>query len=118
VNAVEKKQKGITVRHNEDVINTFMGLSALNGTNAAEVLRGLIEQYIAKHRGAAAKKLTEDDPLDTGAPNTEMPKADEEHDDAYFAEMFKIPEDTRASIESGSSAPQASVVRSKKSYTR
>jgi hypothetical protein len=55
----KKQQKGITVRHDENVINTFMGLSALNGTNAAEVLRGYIEQYIDDHKDAAAKKLSE-----------------------------------------------------------
>jgi hypothetical protein len=55
----EKKQKGITVRHDEDIINTFMGLSTLNGTNAAEVLRGCIERYINDHKDAAAKRLSE-----------------------------------------------------------
>lgn len=57
--AADKKQKGITVRHDEDVINTFMGLSALNGANAAEVLRAFIERYINENKNAAAKRLSQ-----------------------------------------------------------
>jgi hypothetical protein len=54
-----KKQKGLTVRHDADVMNTFMGLCALNGSSAAEVLRNFINDYVDSHKDAAAKKLSD-----------------------------------------------------------
>ncbi|MDR1652027.1 MAG: hypothetical protein LBR87_09600 [Synergistaceae bacterium] len=52
-----KKLKALSVRHDEEIINAFMGIAATNGTSAAEVLRRCIEKYILEHKEDAARKL-------------------------------------------------------------
>jgi hypothetical protein len=54
---VPKKQKGITVRADEETINKFMGMTAMIGSNASEVLRLYIEQYVKENSAATIKKL-------------------------------------------------------------
>ena len=51
-------QKGITVRHEEEIVNLFMGLAAMNGKTGTDILRRSMEEYIEKHRGAGAEKLS------------------------------------------------------------
>ena len=51
-------QKGITVRHEEEIVNLFMGLAAMNGTTGTDILRRSMEDYIEKNRGAGAEKLS------------------------------------------------------------
>ena len=51
-------QKGITVRHEEDIVKLFMGLAAMNGTTGTDILRRSMEEYIEKNRSAGAEKLS------------------------------------------------------------
>ena len=51
-------QKAITVRHKEEIMNMFMGLTALNGVSANDVLRQCIEEYVEHNRKDALMKLS------------------------------------------------------------
>ena len=56
----KKKQKGITVRADADTIDKFMGMTAMIGSNASEVLRQFIEQYVKDNSEMIIKKLSSD----------------------------------------------------------
>ena len=53
----DKKLKGITVRADEDTIDKFVGMAAMIGSSASEVLRKYIEQYVKDNSEKIIKKL-------------------------------------------------------------
>ena len=51
------KHKEIIVSADEDLIDKFSGMAALIGSNASEVMRGLIEQYVKDNSEKMIERL-------------------------------------------------------------